>query len=742
MHISATLKMGLLSGLFILASSSGFAATPTSYQTTEYNFSYALAAIKASDAYARGFTGAGQIVAVFDSGVTAANADLQGRLTGPGWDAIAGHMGAWGDSNGHGTFVSGIIAAGKNSYGMHGVAYDARIMPIRIINPDGSITLSDAKMATAIRYALSHGARIFNNSWNSSSTIYRVTKAQLNTWMPQELAAYRIAANNNAIIVFAAGNDSKFNPGFYAALPVLYPELQRGWIAAVATEEDGSLAYYSNKCGSAANWCIAAPGSRLSSTLGAGYGIGSGTSFSAPVVAGAVAILKQRWPGLANHQIKSILFSTANKGGIYANRAIYGQGMLDLEKATRPTGVTSVPARSGASVSTTASSGVFSRSVQSFGEGLPHMIILDGYGRDFFVDTASLFQQQDESFDSVTALADFGDGMDIIQDENMSYGFAPAPQNRIGLPGAPFEGARMFIDSGDNALGFTAAVNMSPSMVFGLSPNVNASGLLVDSEAASNAYFNLAKNPSSFAATHRFNENIWVKAGAFFGEQLFDPSAPATLGSDPNYLASRGQVMGGVMQLGKNIGRKSAVALQAGFIVEEGAMLGSISSGAAALAESSTTHFIGAEAKFDLSAGFKAFAGFEIGQTDVSAAKNSLVEGVSDLVSDSWRMGIGKTGVIGKKDRLGFMVSQPLHAESGSANLSLPTALNADGSIAYTSSQAGLAAGAREIDIQAFYAAEISKDSSIATGILFRQNPGNASGDSEAVALARYKLSF
>src|ERR1043166_9502999 len=219
MQPSAILKTGLLFTLCaLLASPAAATVSPSAYQTAEYDFSYALDLIKAADAYARGLSGAGQIIAVFDSGVTAANADLQGRLISNGWNALTNKAGAFGDANGHGTFVTGILAADKNDYGMQGIAYNARILPIKIVNANGSITVSDSNMATAIRFALSHGARIFNNSWNSSATIFQVSKAQTNYWLAQELNAWRQAVNTNAIIVFAAGNDSKGNPGFYAAL--------------------------------------------------------------------------------------------------------------------------------------------------------------------------------------------------------------------------------------------------------------------------------------------------------------------------------------------------------------------------------------------------------------------------------------------------------------------------------------------------------------------------------------------
>ena len=154
-------------------------------------------------------------------------------------------------------------------------------------------------------------------------------------------------------MVFAAGNEGNNQVGAFAALPTYYSDLQKGWIAAVATDAKGVIATWSNRCGNAAAYCLAAPGSNIISTYSNGaYAMASGTSFAAPAVSGGVALLQQMWPKMTNAQVTSLLFTTANKSGIYANQAIYGQGMMDLEKATRPVGPTSVATPSGKSMTT------------------------------------------------------------------------------------------------------------------------------------------------------------------------------------------------------------------------------------------------------------------------------------------------------------------------------------------------------------------------------------------------------
>jgi subtilisin family serine protease len=268
--------------LLMMGTSAGYAS--------EITWNYSLAQINAPAAYARGYTGQGVVTAVFDSGLDTGDNQFIGRIAGPGYDALTGTVGVTTDDMWHGTFVSGIIAADLDGVGMVGVAYNSKLLPIRIVNPDGSITLSDSQLAAAINYATNAGAKVFNNSWNSSLSITQLSSSVLSSYMPATLNAYRAAVKAGAIIVFAAGNDAASQPGFYAALPADFPELKPGWVAAVATDSTGRIASYSDRCGSAAAWCIAAPGSNIISVYNRSYGVASGTSFAAPQVSGAAEI--------------------------------------------------------------------------------------------------------------------------------------------------------------------------------------------------------------------------------------------------------------------------------------------------------------------------------------------------------------------------------------------------------------------------------------------------------------------
>ena len=124
----------------------------------------------------------------------------------------------------------------------------------------------------------------------------------------------------------------------------------KNFITVVAYDtEAGRLAYYSNRCGVAAEYCLTAPGTDLYLTAlesdenNSFYAQASGTSFAAPIVTGAIAILKGAFPYLSGAEITKLLFVTARDLGDVGVDEVYGWGMLDLERATRPVGATFVP---------------------------------------------------------------------------------------------------------------------------------------------------------------------------------------------------------------------------------------------------------------------------------------------------------------------------------------------------------------------------------------------------------------
>ena len=210
------------------------------WQQMQWNF-LAASGIDAPDAWAHMFAvhrggGRGVVIAVLDSGVAYRNwkqflksPDFAGTHFIEPYDFVAGNAFPL-DREGHGTFVAGMIAeATNNGVGLTGLAYGAKIMPVRVLDADGngdSVTI-----ARGIRYAVDHGAQVINLSLVFDSS---VTAAQV----PNIISAVNFAHRHGVVVVAAAGNDSGSHLDYPAAAP--------GVISVGATTSDRCLAGYSD----------------------------------------------------------------------------------------------------------------------------------------------------------------------------------------------------------------------------------------------------------------------------------------------------------------------------------------------------------------------------------------------------------------------------------------------------------------------------------------------------------------
>ena len=153
--------------------------------------------------------------------------------------------------------------------------------------------------------------------------------------------------------MYATGNSLEELGGLGADLPFHEHHLRGHHLAVMAVDNDGAHAFYSNFCGSLpADWnadrwgrhyCLAAPGTvnAASNRPGWAFQETEGTSFAAPIVTGAIALLMEHFRGqLGNTEIAKRLVNTANNRDRYAQMEIYGAGLLDLEAALRPVGKT------------------------------------------------------------------------------------------------------------------------------------------------------------------------------------------------------------------------------------------------------------------------------------------------------------------------------------------------------------------------------------------------------------------
>ncbi len=235
--------------------------------------------------------------------------------------------------------------------------------------------------------AETRGAHIYNNSWNANIAADTIrTRAQFANMTGQNFvdAVSGAATEQDAIFVWAAGNDGAAQSGLLSAMPRVMPELNGHFVNVVAWDnETSALADYSNACGVTQDYCITAPGTITMSS----NRTRSGTSFAAPVVSAAIAVIREAWEYLPAEQITEILFETAADLGDAGVDEIYGHGMLDLEAATRPVGAATIAIND-----TTTQPLHVARVSAQIAHGIksanPTMAFFDKYGRDFKTNVA------------------------------------------------------------------------------------------------------------------------------------------------------------------------------------------------------------------------------------------------------------------------------------------------------------------------------------------------------------------
>ena len=238
-----------------------------------------------------------------------------------------------------------------------------------------------AQIGTVINETV--GANIYNNSWNVASITANEIDSRddlINLTHSNFINAIsNTATNKDAIFVWAAGNDSAVQSGMLSAMPRVMPDLNGHFVNVVAWDTTTSaLAEYSNACGITQNYCITAPG-----TIKAENGYSHvGTSFAAPVVSAAIAVIREAWPYLDATQITDILLTTAADLGEPGVDEVYGHGMLDLENATRPVGELSIVVSGNTTqpLQTATVSPQIAHAIESVN---PTMAFFDAYGRAF-----------------------------------------------------------------------------------------------------------------------------------------------------------------------------------------------------------------------------------------------------------------------------------------------------------------------------------------------------------------------
>ena len=269
-------------------------------------FPYGINMVQTQDVWAEGYTGAGIKVCVMDSGVDLNHNDFDElKFTGSNennWRT---------DENGHGTHVTGTIAAILDGNGVVGVAPDALVHEVKVFTPNWNSGIWGRDLVKATQACIDGGAQVINMSLGGGG---RSTA---------EEDLFDLAVSMNIIPIAAAGNSG----GSGYSYPASYPSVMS--VAAVASNENrASFSTYNNQVD------IAAPGVSVKSTLpGNRYAFYSGTSMASPHVAGVAALLKQYNPEASVAELRAAMEGTAKDKGASGRDDFYGHGIVQAKLA-------------------------------------------------------------------------------------------------------------------------------------------------------------------------------------------------------------------------------------------------------------------------------------------------------------------------------------------------------------------------------------------------------------------------
>jgi subtilisin family serine protease len=289
-----------------------------------YRLSWGVRAIGADRLHQAGITGKGVTVAVIDSGLGPDAAGLAKSLSNASIDIIPARKSrAQGDR--HAVYIAETVVGSPGGAGSIGVAYDAQVLSIRA-DSDGACSkecaFSSLNLARALDYALSKKAKIIDLSLAGDHRLGETFERAL---------AHVVKAG--AVVIIAAGNEGKSEPEWpanYAADPRFAGSI----VAVGAVNRNGEMAPFSDRAGRTHASYVVAPGQKVVTDCDPDTcAIVSGTSFAAPHVAGALALLLQAFPEMNGRQALDLLLRSAATASGPDGDTVYGRGRIDVYKA-------------------------------------------------------------------------------------------------------------------------------------------------------------------------------------------------------------------------------------------------------------------------------------------------------------------------------------------------------------------------------------------------------------------------
>mgnify|MGYP006062606743 FL=1 len=712
-----------------------FEADKATYEgSIEYQQQHGLEMINASSAYARGATGRGTIIGIMDSGVDTSHQELDGdnKLLSESYLVYQSRSPTT-DEKRHGSHVAGIALGERDGSGIHGVAFDAQLFFISIELGTAGDTYEPATIDSSVDYTgidnswsqleaefINKNVTVVNGSFGYQGNINDYTEENIRASFPKTLAVFaqeNKPDEDKTIFVWAAGNGGGYadqgvdysSPEVFGGLAYLIEELRGITAAVVSIDQDGSISSFSNRCGVAKDYCLAAPGRSILSVYAEdspttdSYGRGSGTSMAAPHVSGGIALLADYFDGqLGNTEILERLFATANKSGIYANSEIYGQGLLDLDAATKPSGTTMI-----ATIGTTLSDlnteelGSFiSISGPVFGNsiferlGNLSYVVFDELGAPFPRKLSERILNNIPNIDWITSFQSNPNGRVIQRRSITDFGGLI----KLGINHYPL--------SSESSVNLWA--NKEKKLAY----------FAFEQEFAVNSHFFFGKgtSPNTYLSSKKgisYKGNPFLEYssnGSYFGFDKEVSSGKSLLFSyfkgshrdEDRFIQNQNKNSGLILQLFDSDG-PNQISYQLGISNSNDMLLGLSSYGGFGDPQDSKTLFLGVETKSNLK-DFDFTSSLHFGRTYADTSQLGLIDDINSSVYSSFDISLAKKKVLNDKDYLSLEVSQPLKLEKAQMKFNLPVARTKDRKIIFNEYLVDLTPNGRQINAQIVYA--------------------------------------
>ena len=673
-------------------------ATPAAFfLTSEYNRSTGPSLHNTISAWQTGANGAGVTIGIVDTGIDTSSPEFAGRISLASVD-VAGNRGVIGEDD-HGTNVAMIAAAARDNTGIMGIAFNATIAMFRADTPgscatadpavpDSGCSFSDRNIADGVDRATAAGAKIINLSLGGSPPDQTLINA----------VSRAVAAG--IVVVVSAGNDgdstdSTLDPNNPDPFAVGLRAVGAGSvIIAGSVDKNGVFSTFSNRAGSDATSFLSALGERVCCVYENGVlkivtnpdgsrsqFVFSGTSFSAPQIAGAAALLRQAFPNLTGVQVVDLLLRTARDAGAAGTDTTYGRGILDIDRAFAPVGATSL-ANSQVAVPLGGIAGITSAPMGDALGAAGHLnaVVLDEYQRAYQLDLAAGLRGAQVAPRLGNAL--LGEMRNVtLGSQQTSLAFSVDGRGRVSR--MPWSG-QLRLSSADAEIARVLAVRVvsrvSPNTKLGFAYAHGTDGLVAQLQGHSQPAFLVTRSPlddmgfdqtaASSLVLRRHLGRGGVSLSAQNGSAI--TAAPLYAISALDQRRQREKVQRFGLSLDRNFGAVET-AVGASWLAEDRTVLGArlsdwLGTGGA------DTLFLDASASWWIGSGWR-LGGAVRGGLTMPGAGGTVASG-GRLISAAWALDASKEGIFAEADSLALRLSQPLRVERGGLRVTLPVAYN------------------------------------------------------------------